>query len=156
VDHGVNYFDTAMPYHMGTSELFLGKVFSSETRDKVKLTTKLPHYLVKKPEDMELLLTAQLKKLDTDHIDYYLIHALERKSWDKLRPFGVLKFLEKAKREQRIVNAGFSFHGDRETFKEIIDAYDWEVCQIQYNYLDEQNQAGRQGLKYAASKMRRM
>ncbi|MFH1490015.1 MAG: aldo/keto reductase [Pseudomonadota bacterium] len=152
MDQGVNYFDTAMPYHLGASELFLGKVFSSETRDKVKLATKLPHFLVKKPEDMDLLLNAQLKKLKTDHIDYYLIHALERKSWDKLRPFGVLEFLEKAKREQRIVNAGFSFHGDRETFKEIIDAYDWEVCQIQYNYLDEQNQAGRQGLKYAASK----
>jgi predicted aldo/keto reductase-like oxidoreductase len=152
IDNGINYFDTAMPYHMGTSELFLGKVFSDGYRDKVKLATKLPPFHVHEPEDMEYLLRAQLKKLNTDHIDYYLIHALERKNWKKMKSFGVLEFLEKAKKDQHIINTGFSFHGDRETFREIIDAYDWEVCQIQYNYLDEQNQAGKRGLKYAASK----
>jgi hypothetical protein len=152
IDNGINYFDTAMLYHMGASELFLGKVLTDGYREKVKLATKLPPFYVNKPEDMEPLLNAQLKKLNTDHIDYYLIHSLERKSWDKMKSFGVLELLEKAKKDQRIINAGFSFHGDRKTFTEIIDAYDWEVCQIQYNYLDEQNQAGRRGLKYAASK----
>ncbi len=152
IDNGINYFDTAMPYHMGASELFLVRVFTDGYRDKVKLATKLPPFYVNKPGDMEHLLNAQLKKLNTDYIDYYLIHAVERKSWDKMKSFGVLEFLEKAKKDQRIINTGFSFHGDRETFKEVIDAYDWEICQIQYNYLDEQNQAGRRGLKYAASK----
>jgi hypothetical protein len=152
IDNGINYFDTAMPYHMGASELFIGKVLANGYREKVKLATKLPPFYVNKPEDMELLLNAQLKKLNTDHIDYYLIHALERKSWDKMKSFGVLELLEKAKKDQRIINAGFSFHGDRKTFIEIIDAYDWEVCQIQYNYLDVENQAGRRGLQYAASK----
>lgn len=152
IENGINYFDTAMPYHMGASELFLGTVLTDGYRDKVKLATKLPPFYVNKSEDMEHLLDAQLKKLNTDYIDYYLIHAVERKSWDKMKSFGVLEFLEKAKKDQRIINTGFSFHGDRETFKEVIDAYDWEVCLIQYNYLDEQNQAGRRGLKYAASK----
>ncbi len=152
IDNGINYFDTAMLYHMGASELFLGRVFIDGHRDKVKLATKLPPFYVNKPGDMEHLLNAQLKKLNTDYIDYYLIHAVERNNWDKMKSFGVLEFLEKAKKDQRILNTGFSFHGDRETFKEVIDAYDWEICQIQYNYLDEQNQAGRRGLKYAASK----
>ena len=152
IDNGINYFDTAMTYHMGASELFLGSIFTDGYRDKIKLATKLPPFHVNKPEDMEQLLNAQLKKLNTDHIDYYLIHALDRNSWDKMKSFGVLELLEKAKKDQRIINTGFSFHGDRETFKEVIDAYDWEICQIQYNYLDEQNQAGRRGLKYAVSK----
>jgi len=152
MDNGINYFDTAMFYHRGASELFLGRVFRDGLRAKVKLATKLPPFQVNKPDDMEHLLNAQLKKLNTDHIDYYLIHAVERNNWEKMKSFGVLEFLEKAKKDQRILNAGFSFHGDRETFKEVIDAYDWEICQIQYNYLDEQNQAGRRGLEYAASK----
>ncbi len=152
IDNGIYYFDTAMPYHMGASELFLVRVFTDGYRDKVKLATKLPPFYVNKPGDMEHLLNAQLKKLNTDYIDYYLIHAVERNNWDKMKSFGVLEFLEKAKKDQRIINTGFSFHGDRETFKEVIDAYDWEICLIQYNYLDEQNQAGRRGLKYAASK----
>lgn len=152
VDQGVNYFDTAIHYHMGGSELFLGKVFGRGNRDSVKLATKLPPFHVNKPEDMAVLLKAQLKKLNTDRIDYYLLHAMNRKNWDKLKGFGVLDFLEESKKKQLIINAGFSFHGDPDTFKEIIDSYDWTICQIQYNYLDEQNQAGEKGLKYAASK----
>jgi predicted aldo/keto reductase-like oxidoreductase len=152
IDNGINYFDTAMFYHRGASELFLGKVFANGYRDKIKLATKLPPFQVAMPEDMEKLLNAQLKKLNTEYIDYYLIHALERNSWDKMKSFGIMEFLEKAKKDQRIINTGFSFHGDKDTFKEVIDAYDWEICQIQYNYLDVQNQAGRKGLKYAASK----
>ena len=149
IDKGVNYFDTAMPYHMGASELFLGKVFTNGVRDKIKLATKIPHFHVNVPEDMEKIIKAQLNKLNTEYIDYYLVHALDKKSWEKMKSFGVLDFLEDLKKDQTIGNTGFSYHGDRDTFKEIIDAYDWDVCQIQYNYLDVQNQAGRRGLKYA-------
>ena len=152
IDNGVNYFDTAMPYHMGASELFLGKVFTNGLRDKVKLATKIPHFHVNVPEDMEKIIKAQLNKLNTDYIDYYLVHALDKKSWEKMKSFGVLEFLEGLKKDQRIINTGFSYHGDRDTFKEIIDAYNWDICQIQYNYLDVQNQAGRRGLKYADKK----
>jgi predicted aldo/keto reductase-like oxidoreductase len=101
---------------------------------------------------MDDLLQVQLNKLQTDHIDYYLLHGLDRGSWEKMRDLGALEFLDKAKTDGRIIHAGFSFHGDKDTFKEIVDAYDWEFCQIQYNFLDEQNQAGREGLEYAAGK----
>jgi predicted aldo/keto reductase-like oxidoreductase len=150
IDKGVNYFDTAMLYHNGTSETFLGKILSNSYRDKIHLATKLLHIYVNTREDMDRLLDSQLAKLQTDYLDYYLIHALNRVNWEKLKSLGVLDFLEAAKKDQRIRNTGFSYHGDPETFKEIIDAYDWPVCQIQYNYLDELNQAGKQGLKYAA------
>jgi len=152
IDKGVNYFDTAMPYHMGASELFLGKVFTNGVREKIKLATKIPHFHVTAPQDMEKIIRAQLNKLNTDYIDYYLLHALDKKSWDKMKSFGVIEFLEGLKKDQRIINTGFSYHGDRDTFKEIIDAYDWDICQIQYNFLDVQNQAGRRGLKYADKK----
>jgi uncharacterized protein len=152
IDQGVNYLDTAMPYHMGASETFLGKILKEGVRDKINLATKLPPWSVKTRDDMDKILNTQLKKLQTDHIDYYLIHALDRNNWDKVLPLGVLDFLDNAKKEGKIKYAGFSFHGDKDVFKEIVDAYDWEFCQIQYNYLDEQNQAGKAGLKYAAKK----
>jgi hypothetical protein len=152
IDHGVNYLDTAMPYHMGGSEPFLGRALTDGYRERVKLATKLPPWLVKIKQDMDDLLKVQLSKLKTDHIDYYLLHGLDGKSWGKIKDLGTLEFLDKAKADRRIINAGFSFHGDRDTFKEIINAYDWEFCQIQYNFLDEQNQAGTEGLKYAAEK----
>jgi hypothetical protein len=118
----------------------------------VKLATKLPPFSVKIREDMDRILGIQLKKLQTDHIDYYLLHGLEASQWKKLFDLGVLEFLDSAKAAGKIRNAGFSFHGDRKTFKEIIDAYDWVFCQIQYNFLDETNQAGTEGLHYAAAK----
>jgi predicted aldo/keto reductase-like oxidoreductase len=152
IEKGINYFDTAATYHMGGSEVFLGKVFKDGLREKIKLATKLPHWSVNVPEDMELLFKAQSRKLQTEYIDYYLIHSLNGESWEKLKSLGVLEFLEAEKRNGRILHTGFSFHGDPDSFKEIIDAYDWDVCQIQYNYLDEKNQAGKKGLKYAASK----
>jgi predicted aldo/keto reductase-like oxidoreductase len=152
VDHGVNYLDTAMPYHLGASEPFLGEVFRNGLRDKVNLATKLPPWSVKKSADMDHILTAQLDRLATDRIDYYLLHGLEMANWQKLKNLGVLDFLERAKKQGRIKNAGFSFHGDLESFRTIVDAYDWECCQIQYNFLDELNQAGKAGLQYAASK----
>ncbi|MCP4135463.1 MAG: aldo/keto reductase [bacterium] len=152
IDQGVNYIDTAMPYHMGASEPFLAKVLADGYREKVKLATKLPPWSVKQKEDMDLLLTAQLKRLNAGHIDYYLIHALERDNWKKMQDMGVLEFLNRAKKDGKIINAGFSFHGDKETFKEIVDGYDWDMCLIQYNFLDEENQAGTEGLKYASAK----
>jgi predicted aldo/keto reductase-like oxidoreductase len=152
IDQGVNYIDTAMTYHKGESEPVLGRALTGGYRDKVRLATKLPHWVVKNYEDMDLILNAQLYRLNTDQIDYYLIHSLETKTWKKIKELGVCEFLEKAKADGRILNAGFSFHGDKETFKAIIDSYDWVFCQIQYNILDEQNQAGTEGLKYAAAK----
>jgi len=152
IDHGVNYIDTAWPYHMGESEHFLGRALAGGYREKVKLATKLPSWMVESREDMDRFLNAQLEKLNTDHIDYYLLHTLIGETWNKLETLGVIDFLEKARADGRIVNIGFSFHGSGEDFKQIVDAYAWDFCQIQYNFLDEKNQAGTKGLKYAASK----
>ncbi|MFA5267077.1 MAG: aldo/keto reductase [Methanoregula sp.] len=152
IDAGINYIDTAVPYHGGESERFLGRCLQDGYREKVKLATKLPPRNVNTREDMDRILGIQLKKLKTDHIDYYLLHGIEGNQWKQLYDLGVLDFLDKAKADGRIRNAGFSFHGDRKAFKEIIDAYDWTFCQIQYNFLDETNQAGTEGLQYAASK----
>ncbi|MCP4107594.1 MAG: aldo/keto reductase, partial [Desulfobacteraceae bacterium] len=152
IDQGVNYLDTAWPYHAGESENFVGRVLADGYRHKVKIATKLPSWLIKKQEDMDFYLNAQLKKLKTDAIDYYLVHNLVGYLWDTVDKLEVKEFLNKAKADGRIVNAGFSFHGKLEDFKRIADAYPWEFCQIQYNYLDEENQAGTEGLKYAASK----
>ncbi|WMW23339.1 aldo/keto reductase [Methanolobus mangrovi] len=152
IDQGVNYIDTAWPYHMGASEPFLGRALADGYREKVKVATKLPSWLIEKREDMDYYLNAQLEKLNTDHIDYYLIHALVGDLWDNVEKLGVADFLDKAKADGRIINAGFSFHGASEDFNRIVDAYGWDFCQIQYNYLDEKNQAGKAGLEYAASK----
>jgi len=152
IDHGVNYVDTAWPYHMGGSEPFLGRTLADGYREKVKLATKLPSWLVENREDMDKFLNAQLERLKTDSIDYYLVHGLQGEAWDKLEALGVIDFLNKAKADGRVVNAGFSFHGSIEDFKRIVDAYPWTFCQIQYNFMDEKHQAGTEGLKYAASK----
>jgi predicted aldo/keto reductase-like oxidoreductase len=152
IDHGVNYVDTAWPYHNELSEPFVGRALADGYREKVKLATKLPSWLVNNQEDMDRLLNAQLEKLNTDHIDYYLVHALVGDLWDSVEKLGVTNFLDKAKADGRIINAGFSFHGAGEDFKRIVDAYDWDFCQIQYNFLDEKYQAGTVGMEYAASK----
>ncbi|MFP5239197.1 MAG: aldo/keto reductase, partial [Acidobacteriota bacterium] len=152
IDRGVNYMDTAWPYHGGESEPLLGKALKDGYRDKVKIATKLPTWLINTREDMDRYLNAQLEKLGTDRIDYYLVHALEGASWDAIKALGVCEFLDQAKRDGRIVNVGFSFHGLGEDFARIVDAYPWQFCQIQYNYLDKQFQAGLEGLEYAASK----
>jgi len=152
IDQGVNYIDTAVMYHMGGSEPFLGRALAGGYREKVRLATKLPPGLIKTREEMDKVLGAQMKRLKTDFIDYYLLHGLNGESWNKIKELGACEFLDKAKADQRIRFAGFSFHGDREAFKEIVDAYDWDFCQIQYNYLDVQNQAGTEGLEYAAGK----
>jgi len=152
IDQGVNYIDTAFSYHGGESEKILGRILTNGYREKVKLATKLPPWNVQTREDMDKILSIQLKRLQTDHIDYYLLHSLNSGSWKKFQDLGVFEFLESAQQAGLIKNIGFSFHGDRKTFREIIDAYDWTFCQIQYNILDEENQAGKDGLLYAASK----
>jgi len=152
IDRGVNYVDTAWPYHSGESEPLLGKALKDGYRDRVKVATKLPSWMIKTREDMDRYLDAQLERLGTDRIDYYLLHALNGTSWDILDGFGVRDFLDRAREDGRIVNAGFSFHGLGDDFKRIVDAYPWVFCQIQYNYLDQKYQAGTEGLKYAASK----
>jgi predicted aldo/keto reductase-like oxidoreductase len=152
IDHGVNYIDTAWTYHMGESEPFVGRALADGYREKVKIATKLPSWNVKSREDMDRFLNTQLERLGTDHIDYYLVHGLVGLLWDKMENLGVLSFLDQAKAEGKIINAGFSFHGSFDDFKRIVDSYPWTFCQIQYNFLDEQNQAGTEGLEYAASK----
>ncbi|KHK00749.1 aldo/keto reductase [Desulfovibrio sp. TomC] len=152
IDAGVNYMDTAWPYVNGQSEPLLGKALQDGYRERVKVATKLPTWLQNSRADMDRYLDAQLKRLGTDHIDYYLVHALDGPSWDRVAALGLREFLDQAKADGRIVNAGFSFHGLAEEFTRIVDAYPWDFCQIQYNYLDQQFQAGTDGLKYAASK----
>jgi uncharacterized protein len=152
IDMGVNYVDTAWPYHGGESESFLGRALADGYREKVKLATKLPSWMIKTEKDMDLYLNAQLKKLNTDRIDYYLLHALNGQNWDALNALNVMDFLNRAKADGRIVNTGFSFHGTLDDFKRIVDAYPWVVSQIQYNYLDEYNQAGKEGMRYAAAR----
>jgi uncharacterized protein len=152
IDHGVNYIDTAYPYHNGESEPFLGRALRGGYREKVNLATKLPAWLVKSRSDMDLFLDKQLKLLKTDRIDFYLIHGIFRALWDGLRALEVTEFLDRAIADGRIGCAGFSHHDDLVLFKEVVDAYDWAFCQIQYNFMDEQNQAGTEGLKYAADR----
>ncbi|MFP5259871.1 MAG: aldo/keto reductase [Acidobacteriota bacterium] len=152
IDAGVNYVDTAWPYHGGASEPLLGKALKDGYRERVKVATKLPIWLIHTRQDMDRYLNAQLARLGTDHIDYYLVHTLEGASWDRLTALGIGAFLDAAKADGRIGNAGFSFHGLAEDFKRIVDGHDWTFCQIQYNFLDQQYQAGLEGLKYAAAK----
>ena len=151
IEHGINYFDTAYPYHGGQSEVFLGKHLKPY-REKVLLATKLPTWLVQDQHDFERFLGEQLTRLDTDYIDLYLLHGLNRQLWAGMKELGALDFLNKVLADGRIRYAGFSFHDDVKIFKEIVDSYGWAMCQIQYNYFDEYYQAGKEGLKYAASK----
>ena len=152
IDRGVNYLDTAWPYHAGESENVLGRALADGYRDRVNIATKLPSWMIKCREDMDYYLSAQLKKLKTGQIDYYLLHGLDGNGWDNLERLDATGFLEVVLADGRIKNAGFSFHGRLDDFKRIVDAYSWTFCQIQYNFLDQQNQAGTEGLEYAASK----
>ena len=152
IDHGVNYVDTAYPYHKGESEPFVGRALQGGYREKVYLATKLPSWLIKSRADMDRYLDEQLKRLQTDHIDFYLVHGLQKPFWENLRSLGVTDFLDDAIADGRIKYAGFSFHDEMPLFKEIVDAYNWTFCQIQYNFMDEQNQAGTEGLNYAADR----
>jgi predicted aldo/keto reductase-like oxidoreductase len=152
VDHGVNYVDTAYPYHNGESEPAVGKALEGGYRERVYLATKLPSWLIKSRGDMDRYLEEQLKKLQTNRIDFYLVHGLIQPFWESLQTLGVLEFLDDAIADGRIRYAGFSFHDTTRLFKEIVNAYDWTFAQIQYNFMDEDYQAGTKGLRYAAKK----
>lgn len=150
--HGVNYFDSAWPYHSEASEPLLGKFLKTIEREKVFIATKLPTWLIKTREDMDIYLNQQLEKLGTTYIDYYLMHSLNGKRWKELKKIGAIDFLESAKAAGKIRHIGFSFHDKYPGFKSIIDSYKWEFCQIQHNYFDTHREAGTHGLLYAAGK----
>jgi len=153
IESGVNYFDTAYVYQNGRSELVLGKILAKGYRDKVNIATKIPPFMVRKQSDFDKIFNTQLQRLQTDHIDYYLIHMLmESATWERLKSLGALEWIAQKKASGQIRNIGFSFHGTKQEFVHIVDAYDWDFCQIQYNFIDEFNQAGKSGLLYATSK----
>ena len=153
IDSGLNYIDTAYPYHRENSERFVGRVLQDGYREKVRLATKLPIWKVNEAEDFDHILDEQLSKLQTDHIDFYLLHGLGNERWSKVRDMGIREWLLKARESGRIRHIGFSFHDELPVFKEIVDSFEeWDFCQIQYNYIDIENQAGTEGLKYAAGR----
>jgi len=158
IEMGVNYVDTAYFYHAevfgqaGASEPFVGRALSSGLREKVLLTTKLPVHILRESSQMEPFLAEQLERLQTDYLDFYLLHGLNGESWDRCVEFGALEFLDRAIAEGRVRFPAFSFHGELADFKRIVDAYPWAFAQIQYNYMDVDYQAGAEGLRYAADK----
>ncbi|MBO5032942.1 MAG: aldo/keto reductase [Lachnospiraceae bacterium] len=149
---GVNYYDTAYVYP--GSEAALGEILErNQIREQVYIATKLPHYLIKTADSMEKYFAEQLKRLRTDYVDYYLMHMLtDVDTWERLKALGILAWLEEKKKSGAIRQAGFSYHGNTDMFCRLVDAYDWDFCQIQYNYMDENSQAGRKGLHYANEK----
>jgi len=149
-DRGINYFDTAYPYHAGKSESVLGKALADGYRERVKVATKLPQFMINSLDRAKKIFATQLERLNTSYLDYYLLHMLADKAgFDRLVNLGIMDWLEGLKKEGVIRNLGFSFHGVKTGFEELVTAYQWDFCQIQYNYLDENNQAGRSGLELA-------
>ncbi len=149
---GVNYYDTAYIYP--GSEAALGEILEKNNiRDKVNIATKLPHNLIKDETSMDKYFDEEIKRLRTDHVDYYLMHMLnDIKSWERLKELGIEEWINDKKTKGQIKQIGFSYHGNSDMFCKIVDSYDWDFCQIQYNYLDEHSQAGRTGLNHAAAK----
>jgi len=159
IDQGINYFDTAYPYHQKKSEIVFGEIVKEENlRDKIYIADKMPVWEVQKEEDFYRILDEQLSKLQTDYIDFYLLHAMNKERWEKVKNLNGIKFLENAKAQGKIKHIGFSFHDNIDAFKKIVDDYEgFEFCQIQYNYIDEDGEKrtqnpGWQGLKYAGQK----
>ncbi|MDO4486100.1 MAG: aldo/keto reductase [Bacillota bacterium] len=152
IDSGVNYVDTAYMYHDGISEVITGKALKDGYREKVLLADKMPVWLAKDEEAMKQIFYTQLERLDTDCIDMYLVHNVNKSSWKRCKKLNVMPFLDEMKAQGKIKHIGFSFHDTPDLFKEVLDEYPWEFCQIQLNYMDKNHQAGVEGLKYAASK----
>lgn len=152
IESGVNYFDTAYIYP--GSEAALGEILSKNgLRDKVNIATKLPHYLIRSRDGLDKYFDEHLARLRTDHVDYYLMHMMnDIGTWEKLKAMGIVEWLEQKKASGAIRQIGFSYHGNSDMFCKVVDAYDWDFAQIQYNYMDEHSQAGRKGLNYAHSK----
>ena len=152
IDAGVNYFDTAYIYP--GSEAALGEILErNAARGKVNIATKLPHYLIKSREAAEKCFQEELKRLRTDHVDYYLMHMLtDVRTWDRLLEMGIGAWIREKKESGAIGQIGFSYHGNSDMFCKLVDAYDWDFCMVQYNYLDEHSQAGRSGVKHASEK----
>lgn len=152
ISHGINYLDTAYVYP-GNEEA-VGKILAkNHCREEINLATKLPHYLIRTRAGAEKKFQEELQRLQTDYIDYYLMHMLnDCRTWEKLVQIGIRDWIEEKKKSGVIRNIGFSYHGNSENFRALLDAYDWDFCQIQYNYLDEHAQAGREGLEYAGEK----
>lgn len=149
---GVNYFDTAYIYP--GSEAALGEILERNgIRDKVNIATKLPHYLIKSLDDVERYFAEELRRLRTDHIDYYLMHMLtDVKTWERLLSLGVGEWIREKKESGAIRQIGFSYHGNSDMFCALVDVYDWDFAMVQYNYLDEHSQAGRTGVVHASQK----
>jgi predicted aldo/keto reductase-like oxidoreductase len=149
---GVNYYDTAYIYP--GSEAAIGEIFEKNgIREKLYIATKLPHYLIKSRESIDKIFAEELRRLRTDYVDYYLMHMLtDVAAWERMKSLGIVQWLEEKKKSGAIRQVGFSYHGGSEEFCKLIDAYDWDFCQIQYNYMDEHSQAGRRGLQYAHEK----
>jgi predicted aldo/keto reductase-like oxidoreductase len=153
IDHGVNYVDTGYLYHDGSAEIAVGKALRNGYRDRVKLTTKIPPTIVHSATDFDRIFDEQLERLQTDFIDFYLLHAINRHYWHILRDLGIIPWLEKQMANRRIGHIGFSIHDEFDALQEIIAGYDnWTICQIQYNYVDTHYQVGQRGLKYAAGR----
>jgi len=153
IDHGVNYIDTAYPYHEGQSEGIVGRALKDGYRERVKVATKLPVWLVEDAQAFDRYLNEQLERLQMDKIDFYFLHGLNSQRWPKVRDMGVIRWAEGAMADGRFDHLSFSFHDNFETFKQIVDDYDnWTSAQVQYNYMDVDYQAGRRGVEYAASK----
>ena len=152
IENGVNYFDTAYIYP--GSEALIGEIFEkNNVRNKVKIATKLPHYLVKKRDGLDKIFNEELKRLRTDYIDYYFMHMLtDIDAWNRMVDLGILEWIEEKKKNGTIRQVGFSYHGNTDMFMKLVDAYNWDFCMIQYNYMDEHSQAGKRGLHYAHSK----
>jgi len=151
IDSGVNYLDTAYPYHNGQSETVIAEALKDGYREKVFIADKLPSWMVQKRADMDHYLNEQLERLQTEQIDVYLLHSVKEDYWTNLESLGVLEFLDDAINDGRIKYTGFSFHGELELFFDVIDSYKWDICQVQYNIVDDNYQAGREGIRYASS-----
>lgn len=153
IDRGVNYVDTAWSYHGGESEGWLGRALQDGYREKVAVATKMPSWLIEKTEDFDYYFERQLERLQSDHVDFYLLHTLKKEYWDKYQALKIFDWAERQKAAGKIRNLGFSFHDEFPVFEEILNGYQgWDFCQIQYNYMDVDYQAGKRGLKAAAER----